>query len=418
MSLLTSNKSLENEWNDKGSAYAKGINEMIEFGENHGWENWKSKEPKDDRAHLAEDVLKLLRTANSNNTVTEFREKFPPAHAPFIKYYEEQGQYIENFCFISEDKIAFVIGNSYQKRQAFTLTGRVIEKLNENIISIGKAHKNEIYAIADNSSIVTYQGWLGKRIWKFKLPEIDNLTISQLIPYNDGLKVLLVSSEGIYLLERNDNSLIHPVPDLTDSEWTSDITMEHASLSHDNKLIAVGDQCSEHRILNEVGTEIAEIGPQSSYPHFALFAKDNQQVVMNSCHFYNGTTIGVLTKNIKGVKIEAYTKDERYNVIDNDCRVYAGVATTDYYIFGDAGGNIKAFTKDGKKVWRHFLGSTISGMTISDDEKTLWVGACSGIIHKLHLSLGKRDDHTIGNGDHFEDLRIIFWKNEKHPLIW
>ncbi len=43
--------------------------------------------------------------------------------------------------------------------------------------------------------------------------------------------------------------------------------MEHAALSYDNKLIAVGDQGSEHRILNYDGIEIAEIGPQSSYPY-------------------------------------------------------------------------------------------------------------------------------------------------------
>jgi hypothetical protein len=139
---------------------------------------------------------------------------------------------------------------------------------------------------------------------------------------------------------------------------------------------------------------------------------------LNSCHFYNGITIGVPTINIHGLKIEAYTEDNRYTVIDDDCRVYVAVATSDYYILGDAVGYIKAFNKEGKKLWRYFLGSTITGMTISEDEKTLWVGACTGIIHKLKLDTGQRDNHTIGNGNHYEEFRMIFWKNEPQPLIW
>jgi hypothetical protein len=98
--------------------------------------------------------------------------------------------------------------------------------------------------------------------------------------------------------------------------------------------------------------------------------------------------------------------------------VYAGVATGFGYILGDAFGYIRAFTKDGRKLWRHFLGSTITGMAISDNGQTLWVGTAAGIVHKLLLGKGHRDTHTIGNGDHYEAFRMIFWKGERTPLIW
>ena len=137
-----------------------------------------------------------------------------------------------------------------------------------------------------------------------------------------------------------------------------------------------------------------------------------------SCHYYNGVTIGIPTAGIEGLNIEAHTQDNRYTVIDENCRVYAAVATSSYYIMGDGGGYLKAYTPEGKLMWRYFLGSTITGMTISDDENTLWVAGCSGIIHQLKLNQGQRDDHTIGNGDHYEELRAIFWKNEPQPLIW
>lgn len=416
--LFNKNSDLEKEWNEKGSTYAREINEMMEYGNTHGWENWKGKEPVDTRDDLANQVISLLRTANKNGKNLDFRNRFPPAHSPFINYFNEKGQSIEDLCFISTNKISFIVGTPYQKRQAYLLTDQKLELLHPSIISIGKSHINEIFAIATKESITTHHGWGGKEIGSFIHPRVKDLPITQLLPFNNGLEVLLVSSDGIFLLTENHCNLIHPVPDLTDDKWESNIDMGHASISPDNKYIALGDQCSDHRILDNQGTQIAEIGPQSSYPHFSIFSKDGQQVIMNSCHFYNGITIGVNTEILQGVKIQAYSKDERYKLIDDNCRVYAGVAVNGYYIIGDAHGYIWAISKSGEKLWRHFLGSTICGMTISSDEKTLWVSSFAGIIHKLQLGNGHRDNHTIGNGNHYEEFRLLIWKNEPTPLIW
>jgi hypothetical protein len=212
--------------------------------------------------------------------------------------------------------------------------------------------------------------------------------------------------------------MIHPIPDPDDEEWDSNIDMENATLSNNNKYIIVGDQCSEHRILNEDGEEIGEIGQQSSYPHYCLFSKDDSQLITNSCHFYNGITIGVDTSNLDGLKIKAYDEKGDFKIIDDGMRVYVGITTSEYYILGDAYGYIKAFDKQGKCLWRHFLGSTIGGLAISDDEKTLWIGSCSGMIHKLKLGKGHRDNHTIGNGNHYEEFRLILWIGEKKELWW
>ena len=99
-------------------------------------------------------------------------------------------------------------------------------------------------------------------------------------------------------------------------------------------------------------------------------------------------------------------------------RVYVGTTTKDYYILGDAYGYIKAFDKNGNCIWRHYLGSTISGITISDNEQTLWVSTYAGILHKLKLGKRHRDTHTIGNGNHYEDFRLILWKDEEKELWW
>lgn len=62
------------------------------------------------------------------------------------------------------------------------------------------------------------------------------------------------------------------------------------------------------------------------------------------------------------------------------------------------------------------LGSTISGMTLSDDGKTLWVGAHSGILHQLKLDQDRRDPQSIGNANLYEEFRLLIWKEE--PQIW
>ncbi|WP_298507103.1 hypothetical protein [uncultured Maribacter sp.] len=403
---------IKEEWNKLGSKYAKEVNEMVEFGEKNGWENWKGKEPVDDRDHLADEIFSLLKKANETDTIKEFRNNFPPAHTPIIKFLEKKGQSIEQLQFIDEQKIVFLTGTSYQKRQAYILDNENTLKLDSEINAIGKSKKNNVFAISAKNKITTTQGWQGNIISTFELNETKDLGITELIPFNDGLKILLTTSEGIYLVTKEFEKMIHPVPDLEDEEWDSNIDMENATLSNDNKYIITGDQCSEHRILDNSGSQIGGIGQQSEYPHYCLFSKDDKQLITNSCHFYNGITIGVATDNLNGINIPEYEESPLYQTIDEGMRVYCGTATSDFYILGDAHGYIKAIDLNGKCIWRHFLGSTISGITISDDEKTLWVGSYSGMLHKLQLGKGFRDEHTIGNGNHYEDFRLILWKEE------
>ena len=302
---------IQEEWNIKGKKYASEINDMVAFGEKYGWENWKGKEPEDKRNHLADEVVKLLRIANAENTVKEFREKFPPGYAPFFKYFEEKGQIIEQIYFIDNEKIIFLLGTSYQKRQAYLLNSEELIMLDSTIDAIGKSKQGNIFGILAENKITTTNGWQGDIIQEFELLKIKDVGITQLIPFNDGLKVLLISSKGIYLINKTSENMIHPVSDIQNYQWNSKIDMENATLSNNNEYIVVGDQDSDHRILDNEGNLLGEIGPQSSYPHFCLFSKDDSQLITNSCHFYNGMTIGVSTYGLKGLKVEAYEERDQ-----------------------------------------------------------------------------------------------------------
>lgn len=409
---------IQQEWYTLGEKFATDVNYMVDFGKKFGWDNWKGKEPEDNRQHLADAVIQRLREANKNGTIDTFRKEFPPAHAPLIQYFEDKGQSIEQLFFIEKEKIVFVVGTAYQKRQAYLLDDTSLIQLDPSIEAIGKSKRNNVFAIKAAGRIITKQGWDGDTIDTFNLGEIEEVGISTMIPFNDGRKVLCTTSDGIYIISKEAVKMIHPVPDPDDEEWSSYIDMENATLSNNNQFIIVGDQCSDHRVLNQKGEQIGTVGPQSSYPHYCIFSKDDTQLITNSCHFYNGITIGVDTEKLEGLNIEAYQESDEYRTINEEMRVYAAIATSHYYILGDAYGYIKAIDKDGTCIWRHFLGSTISGLDISDDEKTLWVGSSTGMIHKLKLGKGHRDTHTIGNGNLYEEFRLILWKGEEKELWW
>ncbi|ALM50786.1 hypothetical protein AMR72_13165 [Flavobacterium psychrophilum] len=410
-------KDLKKEWNELGEKYTSAVNDMVDYGEIHGWDNWEGEEPEDKRDHLADEIVVLLRKANSTNTVNEFRNDFPPAHGPLIKYFEEKAQSIEHLHFIENEKIIFLTGTAYQKRRAYMLNGNEVIELDSAINAVGKSKRNEVFAILTDKEVITTKGWEGDIIAKFSLQQTADLGVTELIPFNDGERVLLTTSEGIFIISKDNEKRIHPVLDTDAEESDSYIDMENATLSNDNKFIVVGDQCSVHRVLDSSGVEIGSIGQQSEYPYFCLFSKNDEQLITNSCHFYNGVTIGVETSKLNGIFVEEYKESNQYITIDESMRVYAGVAANGYYILGDAYGYIKAFGAEGKCLWRHFLGSTISGMTISEDGKILWVGSSSGMLHKLKLGKGHRDKHTVGNGNHYEEFRLILWK-EENVMLW
>ncbi|WHT72069.1 hypothetical protein QK342_10085 [Myroides odoratimimus] len=413
---MKTREELQTKWYKKGEKYAKEINEMVAFGTEHGWDKWDGKEAEDTRGKLAEAVIELLREANANGTVDTFRQEFPPAHAPIVQMLDDNGSYIGDICSIAEDSVVFMQGTSYEERQAYIAKGTEVVALDKEIKSIGQSMRNLVYAIAYADKIVTRQGWEGEIIAEFTLDTLANIGITRLIPFNDGQKVLFISSEGIYLLNTKEEKLLFPI--LEEGEENNGLSMDHATLSHDNKYIVVGEQCSDHIVLDSEGNKVGSVGPQSEYPHYCLFTKDDKQLLTNSCHFYNGISIGVDGDKLDGMDIPGWDDHEDITILDEGMRVYVGVAFNDYYILGDAYGYIRAIHKDGRELWQHFLGSTISGMVLSEDEKTLYVGTYAGILHKLTLNKPVRDTHTIGTADIYEDFRLLLWKNENSVLVW
>ncbi len=426
----------QKEWNEKGEKYAKAVNDMVAFAEVHGWDAYKGEDPVDERegmTQLCEAVFALLKEANERGETAKFRADFPPSNVIFEGCEDEAGNAgekdkigdVDQICSLRGENVLFIASNDDGKTLYLLEDDRVSE-VAKGVIAVGKSKRNEIYALLRRGEVELIKGYDGRGggepIAKFSHDVELTYDEAEILPFNDGSKVLLSCHDGIFLISQSGAKLIHPIYEdgqlYEDDEGNAAlyIDMANATISNDNELIVAGEQCGDHVLMDSEGERLGGIGVQSSYPHFCLFSSDDTQLITNSCHFYNGVTIGVDRALLKrGLEVEAYSYDEEgeknFTLIDDAMRVYAGVATGDFYILGDAYGYIRAVGKDGRKIWRHYLGGTIKSMALSEDGGVLFVGTYGGRLHKLRLGAGQ-DSHTIGNGNHKEEFRLIAYEDK------
>ena len=419
----------QKEWNEKGEKYAKEVNDMVAFAEVHGWDAYKGEVPVDERegmTQLCEAVFELLKDANERGETEKFRADFPPSNVIFEGCEDEAGNAgekdkigdklgdVDQICSLRGENVLFIASNDDGKT-LYLLEGECVSEVAKGVIAVGKSKRNEIYALLRRGEIELVKGYDGKGggepIAKFSHDVELTYDEAEILPFNDGSKVLLSCHDGIFLISQSGAKLIHPIYEDEDDDGNAAlyIDMANATLSNDNALIVTGEQDGDHILMDSEGERLGDIGAQSSYPHFCLFSADDTQLITNSCHFYNGVTIGVDRTALKhGAQIY---RDRDFTLVDDEMRVYAGVATQDFYILGDAYGYIRAVGKDGRKIWRHYLGGTIKSTALSEDGSVLFVGTYGGRLHKLRLGAGQ-DSHTIGNGNHKEEFRLIAYEDK------
>ena len=416
----------QKEWNEKGEKYAKAVNDMVAFAEVHGWDAYKGEDAVDERegvTQLCEAVFELLKEANERGETVKFRADFPPSNVIFDKKLRKKLRDIDQICPLGGENVLFIASNDDGKT-LYLLEGDCVSEVADDVIAVGKSKRNEIYALLNQDEVWLIRGYDGKSGGELVARFSHELEIiydeAEILPFNDGSKVLLVAHDGIFLISQSGAKLIHPTYEdegEDEDEYELEIAMANATISNDNELIVAGEQdTDEHVLMDRDGERLGGIGAQSAYPHFCLFSADDTQLITNSCHFYNGVTIGVDRALLKrGLEVGFYDPDgsdeQNFTLIDDAMRVYAGVATQDFYILGDAYGYIKAVGKDGRKIWRHYLGGTIKSMAISEDGSVLFVGTYGGRLHKLRLGAGQ-DSHTIGNGNHKEEFRLIAFEDK------
>ena len=441
--FLKKKKRGQEQWKEQTITYAKAINEFVEVGLRDGWDNVGEEPNSEGREKFVLELLEAIRSANKSNTLDVLREEWPLAHAPLIDKLEESGQSISTLAILDDGRIIARIGTEYQEGYVLEIDGLTTKKV-DGVDLFGRSPCRRFFAYTTSSGVKITDGWLGQQVAQCSYPNgaedipdgfdvkpFENPpTPSQLIPFPDGKRVLFVSSEGIFVLEETRAVRLLPtindlkeqfewsLKDYPDDELTIGLSMEHGAVSPDGKFIAVGSQDSTHIVFNDKYKKIADIGNMSEYPHYALFDRNSSYLVLNSCHFYNGATIGVSTAILDGLNTEAYEKDSRTPIIEGGARVYAGAHREDEFIIGDASGYIRAFDSEGNQRWQHFIGSSVGDIDVSPDGSLMVCSTYAGFISIFKMDQGQSAPYEIGNGGHTEYRRWLVWKNEDSPLAW
>jgi hypothetical protein len=431
------------EWRKKALSYTGSINQYVQKGLTEGWEAAGAQPLCPKMEHLVPDLLSALREAFRTKTTDRLRELWPPVHEPLLEHLREHGQSIPTVCLLEDGSILARIGSPYDGGHVVHISGDSCEKV-RGATFFGISPNRHFFAWARPDRVSVTEGWEGVEVASFKwptgqedlpagieVPQFDQPPVpTRLIPFPDGKRVLLVSSRGIFVLAREGAKRLLPTDDEIieqhryiveenpQKELSFQLPMDHGAISPDGKFIAVGHQMSLHLVFDENLNCISQIGHRSEYAHYAIFSSDSKMLALNSCHFYYGRTIGVQVNQLPGLVTEPYEEDERTPLIENGARVYAGVHRGDEFIIGDAYGYVRAFDMAGNPRWQHFVGSSIGDMDISPDGKTLVVSTYAGFISIIKLDAGERPAYQIGTGNHIEQRRWIFWKNEPTPLIW
>ncbi len=446
--MKASADSLTQAWQEQGRSYAEAFSAVLANDLAEGRVG-PMDPPEDPRRSLLPRVLEALREANRGGATEAFRAQFPPAWELLWRARDseeesnEPEQPIGPILLLDDARLVFRVGAPEQRSRTVVAHGADLVPL-PDILCVGRSPNREWFAVAREEHVEIRRGWDGPLVRTFPWPTEQERVLSryqcktkegappitEIIPFPDGRRALLVSSEGIFVLDENQATLVHPSDEAREAYFAwhhkqfpgedvdAHLDMEHGAISGDGRHIAVGAQDGSHRILDDTLTEIASIGSLSEYPHHAVFSADGQQVALNSCHFYGGITLGVPRSLVPGLVTKPGKRHRRTLILDRQCRVYASATRHDEYIFGDAAGILRCCDVRGRARWWHSVGSTISGMDISPDGKTLAAGTWGGSIHVLDLETPSRDPYAVGTSTHCERYAWLFLPGESTPLRW
>jgi hypothetical protein len=410
----------------------------------------------DPRKAAAATVLQLARVVNTyadHDLVDRFRRLFAFAPDAFVRRAADAGCFIGPVFALDDGRVLARVGAPHDHTAHWVALQDLQHTPLPGLHGLGRSPSRRCFAKSDGQHITTHHGFDGPAIARFALPQGNealphHVAVSpgplgqrcdELIPFNDGQRVLLCNPTGVYLLTQppqpgNEGlpgvQRLHPQTFDEDGPYTwpknqqddlvggTEVTMLaldmlHMALSPDERYIAVGDQDSQHILLSAHGNVLAEYETLSSYPHHARFSHDSTRLFANSCHFYWG-----ITRSVPIGEAPQPATDGEAQTLDESCRVYASATLPGMVVLGDADGYLHAISDDGHPLWRHHIGSSISALEVSTDGSSLWAASYGGYLVRLERIETGMDPYSIGTSPYAEVRRWIFWKDESGPLRW
>jgi uncharacterized protein (DUF2267 family) len=148
------------QWCEASRRYVSAINAHVERVLRDGAER-AGPEPRDDREHLAEAVLAVVRRANASGETASLRQKFPPAWEPFQSILPEKGQWLMPMAWIDDSRI--VLGVWSGRNSVVVVDGNdIVEQ--PSVRSFGRSPDGRFFALAFDDGVEVREGWNGPRV--------------------------------------------------------------------------------------------------------------------------------------------------------------------------------------------------------------------------------------------------------------
>jgi photosystem II stability/assembly factor-like uncharacterized protein len=383
-------------WIKEGRAFMTALNAYVDRVYAVGV-NKAGQEPSETREDMADYVRERLVELNAKGEHRRARELFPPAYEPFD--YERLGEPIRQLARLADGKTLMMVNNT-----AFTLEKGKITELDAAFFALSADRR--LVGLSDGEKMTIHEGLGGPVLRTLSMPAVrgENVMSAQLTPEGDGL-LLVTDGSATWISDRGSRLLMPEDPD-------RDPHYIHAAMSPNGRFVAIGCQDSAHILIDRKTGERHNFGTVSSYPHFAAFHHDRPEAIFNSVHGLYGS--GTLQVNLDALLTG---KGEDVRVYDRRSWLHSAAPLGDGWLLGDRGGYVWCLDGAGKQKWYLFVGSSITAMNVSPDQKTLLLGSYAGYVIEIDLAASGRDPMLLTNGNVKETARWVFWRGHD-PMIW
>jgi len=422
---------LIHQWNADGRRYIRQLNALI-ADDREGRKTPKAKAwPKEPRKlEAAEAIMTLAETTDREG---RWRRDCPiadRAHEPFVDLLDNVCQNLNSVIILGPDEFLVRPGTTaFLPGPTLHLRGGGVREL-PGILGMATSRSHDLLLLAREDGFSVSRGLELPPIRHFPWPDgtlptsVDCLRLS-----DDGLTIAFVLDK-VWLGQAGDVApvwtQVHPSDALL-AEIAGGFSdaMMHCALSPDGRFIAYGSQSYGHFIDRIEGVAAvrrwAKIGYRSEYPHYAWFSDDGASAALNSCHFYNGATLGVRLSEIENVSTEPWEEDEHTTLLDHVLRVYAAVwlplgpekdgfalAGMSYLNIVSSDGTLRSST--------HF-GSSASSIDYCPKTGIVALGSYAGFLHVYDPNRQAESDQQIGYRPIHEVYRWVLWK-DRAPFRW
>lgn len=413
-------------------------------------------DPREPHAAMVLQLARMVHHSHDAGLARRLRERFAFAPDAMRAWSREQGQCVSAVFWLGPDRMLARVGEPWQDDAHWVLLGGMAHTPLPALQGVGRSLNRECWAVCEEGRLTTRAQLDGHVLAHFPLPQGDEgippalgvgpgalaRRCDQLIPFNDGQRVLLRNPTGIYLLTPSAVQRLHPQQWDEDGPYTwaknrggegLSLDMLHMALSPDEQWVAVGDQDSQHLLLSAADGRIVQaLEPLSSYPHHAAFhggaGAPGAVLLANACHLYHGRT-GAWP--VHGAR-SAGTEDAADTPPEDDpapaatlpeWRVYASTRLAaspleSVTVLGDAHGYLHAVDATLRSPWSHHVDGTLASLDSSPDGSVLVAGTCAGYLVVLERSEAGMDPFSIGTSPYAESYRWVFWSGETGPLRW